>query len=107
MATHDCPCHGTTGTIAASDQAPMAGRRRGTAALPPVVAAAEKFFQPHKHADEKIPAAHFLDLELGDAVLPVHPRDGSHCPRVAAHDGFEGEFDGEVEMGDRKSTRLN
>src|SRR4051794_3745659 len=68
------------------------------ALLPSVVAAAEIFFEPDIGADEKIPAAHFFDLELGDAEFPVAPRDG--CDRVAvpAHDGFQRKLDGEIEM---------
>src|SRR5471030_254455 len=44
-----------------------AGENPPRSFFPAVVAAAEIFFQPDVGADEKVTAAHLLDLELGDA----------------------------------------
>ena len=66
---------------------------------PAVVAAAEVFLQPDVHADEEIAAPHFLDLQLGHAVLPVAPGDRDHGPGVAPDDGLERQLDRQVEMG--------
>ena len=46
----------------------------------PIVPAAEILFKPDIHADEKISAAHLLDLELGFPVLAVSPGDGDDGP---------------------------
>src|ERR1035438_5662296 len=76
--------------------------------LAPVVATAEIFFQPYIGADEKVAAAHFLDLELGDTVFSVLPGDGYDRPGIAAHDGFERDLDGEVEMRcEKRPTAVN
>src|SRR5262249_28340660 len=48
--------------------------------------------------DEKITTAHLANLELGDARLPAAPRDRNDSEAVAANDGLEWQFDGEIEM---------
>src|ERR1019366_8057512 len=68
----------------------------------PIIAAAEIFFQPDIGADEKIPAAHFADLELWHAMLPVLPGNRHDGPRIAANDGLERELDRQVEVGRQK-----
>lgn len=72
-------------------------RRRSGGGLP-VVAAGEVFFHPDVEDDEEVAAAHFFDFEFGDAVAAVAPGDGDDRKIVAADDGFEGEFDGDVEV---------
>src|SRR5579872_225091 len=64
----------------------------------PKVAATEIFLEPDVEHDEHVAGAHFLDLQLGDAGLPVAPRNRNRRPRIAAHDGLERQFDGQVEM---------
>src|SRR5215471_5067497 len=66
--------------------------------LLPVVAPAEILLQPTIERDEQIPAAHLLNFELRDAIAAVAPGDGDHGPRIAADDGFERKFDGEVKV---------
>src|SRR5262249_4937011 len=41
----------------------------------PVVAAREHLLEPHVQNDEQIPAAHLLELQAGDAVVPLAPAD--------------------------------
>ena len=72
--------------------------------LAAVVSAAEVFFQPQVGADEEIAAAHFFDLQLGLAVLAVLPRNGRNRPGIAAHDGLQWNFHGEIEM--RRQQRM-
>jgi len=48
--------------------------RRTYVSITPVVTAAKVFFEPDIGTDEKVTAAHFLDLELGHAVSAVLPR---------------------------------
>lgn len=55
-----------------------------------VITPAEILFQPKVEHNKEIPAAHFADLELGDARLAVAPGDGDHCKRIATNNGFEG-----------------
>ena len=63
-----------------------------------VVAPREIFFEPDVEADEEVAAAHFFDLELGGPVAAVAPGDRDDGKTVSAHDGFEGEFDRDVEV---------
>lgn len=63
-----------------------------------VIATGEVFFEPDVEDDEEVTAAHFFDFEFGDAVAAVAPRDGNDGKVVTADDGFEGQFDGDVEM---------
>jgi hypothetical protein len=64
-----------------------------------VVAAGEVFFEPDVEDDEEVAGAHFLDFEFGEAGAAVAPGDGDGGEGVAADEGFEGEFDGDVEVG--------
>lgn len=64
-----------------------------------VIPAREIFFQPHIEADEEIAAAHFCDLKFGDAGAAVAPSDGDGGETKAADDGFQREFDRDVEVG--------
>ena len=73
--------------------------------LTAIIAAAEILLQPDVQADEQIPAAHFLDLQLRDAGPAVAPGDRHHRPGVAAHDGLERQLDGEIEMRRQMSGR--
>ena len=66
--------------------------------LASVVAAAEGFLEPDVEDDEKIAAAHLLDLELGDARFSVGPGDWDDRVVVAASDRLEWHLDGEVEV---------
>jgi len=63
-----------------------------------VIPTREIFFQPHIEADEEIAAAHFLDLELGGAGAAVAPGDGDGGETEPTDDGFEREFDRDVEV---------
>jgi len=64
-----------------------------------VIASREIFLQPDVEDDEEVAAAHFADLEFGHARTAVAPGDGNDGETVAADDGFQGEFDGDVEVG--------
>lgn len=64
-----------------------------------IVALGEVFFEPHIEDDEEIAAAHFFNFELGEASAAVVPSDGDSGEGVATDEGFEGEFDGDVEVG--------
>lgn len=55
----------------------------------------EIFFEPEKKSDKEA-AAHFL--ELGSAGAAVAPGDGNGGKIEATDDGFQREFDGDVEM---------
>ena len=68
------------------------------------VSAAEVFFQPDVAADEEVAAAHFLDLQLGDAGAAIAPGDRHDRPGVAAHDGLERQLDREVEVRRNQGT---
>ena len=64
-----------------------------------VITSGEVFFEPDIEDDEEVAAAHFFDFELGEAGAAVVPGDGDGGEGVAADEGFEGEFDGDVEVG--------
>ena len=66
--------------------------------LATVVPTREIFFQPDIEADEEVATAHFLDLELGGAGAAVAPSDGDGGKTEPTDDGFEREFDRDVEM---------
>lgn len=57
------------------------------------------FFQPDVEADEEVAGSHFVDFQFGHAGSAVVPGDGNNGVGIAADDGFEGEFDGDVEVG--------
>ncbi len=63
-----------------------------------VIAPGEILFEPDVEHDEEVAAAHFFDFEFGQAGAAVAPGDGDDGEAVAADDGFEGEFDGDVEV---------
>jgi hypothetical protein len=63
-----------------------------------VVAAREILFEPHVEDDEEVAAAHFFDFEFGQAGAAVSPGDGDDGEAVAADNGFQGEFDRDVEV---------
>src|SRR5476651_2218540 len=78
------------------------------APVSPIIAATEVFLEPDVEHDEKVTAAHFLDLELGHARAPVSPADWNHDPVKAPHDGFQRQFDGQVEVGrDQRAASLD
>ena len=65
----------------------------------PIIPTRKILFKPNIEADEEISAAHFLDFEFCDAMAAVPPGDRDRGERKSAHDGFQGEFDGDVEVG--------
>jgi NAD/NADP transhydrogenase alpha subunit len=67
--------------------------------LPVVVTAAQVFFKPEIEANEKVPAAHFLNLQLGLAGSAVAPCNRNRRPGIAANDGLERKLNGEIEVG--------
>ena len=67
--------------------------------FPNVIPSGEIFFQPNVEADEEIATAHFLDFEFGDAGAAVAPGDGDGGETEAANDGFQREFNRDVEVG--------
>jgi hypothetical protein len=80
------------------------GNRNSEVSLP-IVPARKVFLQPDIKDDEEVAAAHFFDFELGQAGAAVAPGDGDDGEAVAADDGFQGEFDGDVEV--RRQDRLD
>jgi hypothetical protein len=54
-----------------------------------VVSPGKIFFQPDVKADKKIPATHFLDLELGDAGATIAPSDRHGSETETADDSFQ------------------
>ncbi len=73
-------------------------RRNLVKTLFQIIPTREIFFQPNIEADEEVAAAHFLDFELGGAGAAVPPSDGNGGETEATDDGFEREFDRDVEM---------
>ena len=63
-----------------------------------IIPAREIFLQPDIEADEKIAAAHFLDLEFRLTGAPVAPGDGDDGEGKSSDDGFERELDRDVEV---------
>jgi hypothetical protein len=65
-------------------------------------------FEPEVEADEQIAAAHLLNFELGYAGSAIAPGDGNDGPGVAADDGLQRDFDGEIEVrGEERLATFN
>ena len=66
--------------------------------LLPIVATAEKLFQPDISHNEEIAAAHFGQLQFWSTGPTISPCNG-HCrPGVTTNDGFQWKFHCEIEM---------
>src|ERR1700691_1462171 len=63
-----------------------------------VVTAAQVLLKPEIETDEKVAAAHFLNLQLGFAGSAVAPCDRYRRPGIATNDGLQRKFDGEIEV---------
>src|SRR5437588_5600808 len=63
-----------------------------------VIATAEVLFQPAIEGNEKIAAAHLLDLKFRFTGAPIAPGDGHHRPGVSAHNGLQRQFYCEIEV---------
>ena len=48
--------------------------------------------------DEKIATTHLLDLQLGFAALTIVPRIRDHSVAIPAHDRFQRQLQGQVEV---------
>src|SRR5579872_5098233 len=68
------------------------------------ISTAEILLQPHIAATEEVPAAHLLQLQLGDSASAIPPGNRHGGPGISPHDGFERQLDGEVEV--RRDQRL-
>src|SRR5882757_930931 len=64
-----------------------------------VVATAEELLQPDIRDDEKVAAAHFLELEFGHSGAAIFPTDRDDGPGKTAHDGFEWQLYCQIEVG--------
>ena len=77
---------------------PAGERRESSCGGFVVVALGEVFLQPNIQDNEEVTAAHLADFQFGHASAAVAPGDGDNRKIVAPYDGFEGEFDGDVEV---------
>ena len=63
-----------------------------------VISLRKILLQPDVEDNEEIATTHLADLQFGYPRAAVAPGDGDDRKIVAADDGLEGEFDGDVEM---------
>lgn len=63
-----------------------------------IVATGKVFFQPDIEANEEVAATHFFDLELGHTCAAITPSDRYGGEAEAPDNGFQWEFDRDVEM---------
>ena len=70
-----------------------------------VIAARKNLLKPEIQDDEQVPAAHLLQLQLGETSLAVGPTHRDYVVGVAADNRFERHLDREIEM--RRDQRLN
>lgn len=63
-----------------------------------IISSGKIFFQPDVKANKEIPAAHFLDLELGDAGATIAPGDRDGSKTETADYSFQRELDRDVKM---------
>src|SRR5262245_46276667 len=67
-----------------------------------VVAASQKFLEPHVQNNEEVATAHLFQFQAGDAVHTLLPANRNDFVCVPSRDRLEWQFDGQVEVSRQK-----